>query len=96
MCSSLVRFWDLKTALRDAVSADADLIYVGSIDSGPAGELCGCCGSPARYLIPQNSSSSSGGFLLHDCENFAEGSFEALEDRAGHSTRSDHRVTAHN
>ena len=75
-------------------SADTDLIYVGSIDSGPAGELCG---SPARYLIPQNSSSSSSrGLLLHDCENFAEDSFEALEDREGHSiTRSDHRVTAH-
>ena len=76
--------------------ADVDLIYVGSMDSGPAGELCGCSGSPARYLIPQNSSSrSSRGLLINDCENFAEASFEALEDRAGHSTRSDPRVTAH-
>ena len=74
--------------------ADVDLIYVGSMDSGPAGELCGCSGSPARYLILQNSSSSRG-LLINDCENFAEASFEALEDRAGHSTRSDHRVTAH-
>ena len=55
-----------------------------------------CCVLNVKVLVGtlyQEKGPSRG--ILHDCENFAEGSFEALEDTAGHSTKSDHRVTVH-